>query len=208
MAEREERDRIMEKARERFLHYGFAKVTLDEIASDLGMSKKTLYKHFESKEDLLKEVVRSITRSLSERVEQVVSSDLPFEVKARKILTDVGTTLGTFSRHLQQDIQRYVPNLWVEIEEFRRQQILDKLDRVFRQGVRENVFRRDLNPEIFILAFIGAVQAIINPTVLSQRSFSAAEAFSAILEILFEGALSEDARQSVRMFDPPLSPSS
>ena len=208
MAEREERERIMEKARERFLHYGFAKVTLDEIASDLGMSKKTLYKHFASKEDLLREAIRSITRSLSERIENVVSSEMSFEAKARKILTDIGTTLGTFSRHLQADIQRYVPDLWDEIEEFRRQQILDKLDRMFRQGIRENIFRRDLNPEIFTLVFIGAVQAIINPTVLSNRSFSATEAFSAILGILFEGALSDGARQSVHMFDPPLPTSS
>jgi AcrR family transcriptional regulator len=172
------------------------------------MSKKTLYKHFASKEDLLREAIRSITRSLSERIESAVSSELPFEAKARKILTDIGTTLGTFSRHLQVDIQRYVPDLWDEIEKFRRQQILDKLDRMFRQGIRENVFRRDLNPEIFTLVFIGAVQAIINPTVLSNRSFSATEAFSAILGILFEGALSEGARQSIRMFDPPLPTSS
>lgn len=208
MAEHEERDRIMEKARERFLHYGFAKVTLDEIASDLGLSKKTLYKHFASKEDLLKEAVRSITRSLSERIEKAVSSDIRFEAKARTILTDIGTTLGRFSRQLQTDIQRYVPDLWDEIEEFRRQQILDKLDRMFRQGIRENVFRRDLNPEIFTLVFIGAVQAIINPTVLAHRSFSAAEAFGGILGILFEGALSEGARQSIRMFDPPFPTSS
>jgi AcrR family transcriptional regulator len=208
MAEREERDRILDKARERFLHYGFAKVTLDEIASDLGMSKKTLYKHFASKEELLKEVVRSLTRALSARIEKIVSSDLSFEAKARKILTDIGTTLSRFDRQLQADVQRYVPDLWEEIEEFRRQQILDKLDRMFRQGIREDIFRRNLNPEIFTLVFIGAVQAIINPTVLSNRSFSAAEAFSAILEILFEGALSERSRQSIRVFDPTFPTSS
>ena len=207
MVEREERDRIMEKARERFLHYGFVKVTLGEIASDLGMSKKTLYKHFESKEFLLKEVMRSIIRSMSERMEKVVSSDLPFETKAKTILTDIGTTLGTFSRQLQTDIQRHVPDLWAEIEEFRRRQILDKMDRMFQQGIRENVFRRDLNPDIFLLVFMSAVQGIINPTVLANRSFSAAEAFAAILGILFEGALSEHSRQSLPMFDsiPPTS---
>ena len=144
MADREERERIMAKAQDRFRQYGFAKVTLDELASDLGMSKKTIYKHFESKEELLKEVIRSITRAMSERIERIVSSDLPFDIKAKKLLTDIGTTLGMFSRQLQLDLQRYVPELWTEIEEFRRRQILDKLSRMFEQGIREKAFRHDV----------------------------------------------------------------
>lgn len=201
MADREDRQRIMAKAQDRFRQYGFAKVTLDELASDLGMSKKTIYKHFESKEELLKEVIRSITRAMSERIERIVSSDLPFDIKAKKLLTDIGTTLGMFSRQLQIDLQRYVPELWTEIEEFRRRQILDKLSRMFEQGIREKAFRHDLNPEIFLLVFMSAAQGIINPAVLASHSFSASEAFASILGILFEGALSETSRQSMPKFD-------
>jgi AcrR family transcriptional regulator len=208
MAEIDDRRRILDKARERFLQFGFAKVTLDEIASDLGMSKKTLYKHFESKELLLREVVRSITSSMSQHIEKIVSSDLSFEAKAKSVLTEIGKTLGTFGRQLQVDIQRYTPDLWTEIEDFRRRQILDKMDRMFRQGMREGVFRRTLDPELFLLVFMNAAQGIINPTVLTSHSFSASEAFAGILEILFEGALSERSRQVARMFDtiqPPKS---
>lgn len=201
MAEREERERIMAKAQERFRQYGFAKVTLDEISSDLGMSKKTIYKHFVSKEELLKEVLRSITRAMSERIEGIVSSELPFDIKAKNVLTDVGTTLGMFSRQLQLDVQRYVPELWTEIEDFRRRQILDKLSRMFQQGIQEKAFRHDLNPEIFLLVFMSAVQGIINPNVLASHSFSAREAFAGILGILFEGALSDASRQSMPKFD-------
>jgi AcrR family transcriptional regulator len=208
MAEYAERERIIGKARERFLHFGFAKVTLDEIATDLGMSKKTLYKHFESKEVLVREVMRSITRTMSRRIEAIVSSELPFEIKARNVLADIGATLGTFSKQLQIDIQRFAPDLWTELEEFRRRQILDKIDRMFRQGIKENVFRRDLNPEIFLLVFLSAVQGIINPHILSSHSFSAPEAFRSILEILFEGALSEESRPSKPVFDPTFPTSS
>ncbi len=202
MADLEDRNRILAKARERFMQFGFAKVTLDEIASDLGMSKKTLYKHFESKEDLLREMVRSYTRALSGRIEGIVSSDIAFQVKLRNLLIEIGTTLASVNRQLLIDIQRYLPDLWTEVEEFRRRQLMDKMGRMVEQGIREKIFRENLNPELFLLVFISAVQGIITPSVLSNRSFSAAEAFSAILEILYAGALSDDARASMPSFDP------
>lgn len=208
MANREERDRILAKARDRFLKFGFAKVTLDEIASDLGMSKKTLYKHFESKEALLKSVIRTLTHSMGAKIEQIVSSNLPFQTKAKRLLTEIGTTVGTISQQLQRDIQRYVPELWTEVEEFRRQVLMDKIGRMFQQGIREKVFRQDLNPELFLLMFLSAVQGVINPTVLSNQSFSASEAFAGILEILFEGALSDEARGSMLRFDSTIPTSS
>ena len=57
MTDHEIKDRILRKAEEHFLKLGYSKVTMNEIAEDLGMSKKTLYAHFESKEELLKTIV-------------------------------------------------------------------------------------------------------------------------------------------------------
>ena len=51
------KDRILTRAEEMFLKSGYSKVTMDEIASNLGMSKKTLYKYFSSKEELVKEII-------------------------------------------------------------------------------------------------------------------------------------------------------
>ncbi len=47
------KDRILSRAEEMFLKFGYSKVTMDEIAANIGMSKKTLYKFFPSKEELV-----------------------------------------------------------------------------------------------------------------------------------------------------------
>ena len=52
MTDMEIRDRILEKARDMFFKLGFSKVTMDEIAFELGMSKKTLYRYFKTKKNL------------------------------------------------------------------------------------------------------------------------------------------------------------
>ena len=52
------RKRILERVRSRFFSSGFSKVTMDELAHDLGVSKKTIYKHFPSKNELLRELLK------------------------------------------------------------------------------------------------------------------------------------------------------
>jgi AcrR family transcriptional regulator len=58
--ELEIKKRIMHAAGQKFIQYGFSKVTMEEIAEELGMSKKTLYQHFESKNELLKDLVKHV----------------------------------------------------------------------------------------------------------------------------------------------------
>lgn len=63
-----------------------------------------------------------------------------------------------------------------------------------RQAKREGVFREDLDSDLFFLVLTTSVQGIMNPQVLSQQPFSAEEAFKGIFKILYEGALTDEAR--------------
>jgi hypothetical protein len=70
---------------------------------------------------------------------------------------------------------------------------------MFDQAKREGVFRKDLNVDLFVLVFLNSVQNIINPQTLSQQSFSTEEAFHQILTIIFEGAVTDEARQQLHL---------
>jgi len=71
----EVRERIISYAREHFMHEGFSKVTLDEIATELGMSKKTLYKYFEDKEDLLRAGIEENLRNIAREIDAISTSE-------------------------------------------------------------------------------------------------------------------------------------
>lgn len=201
MAEVEDKQRIVDVSSKRFMENGISKVTLDEIASELGMSKKTMYKFFPSKEDLLKTIVHTIMNGLRLRVEAVVNSDKPFVEKAPELLTIVGHQISVMSKQFLFDLQRFTPELWKEIDEFRRQRILTNIRTIFIQAQAEGVFRKDLDIELFILVFISSVQGIVNPQTLSQQSFSAGEALRGIFRIIFEGAMTDEARKSSHLFE-------
>ena len=205
MPELDEKERILFTAQEKFFNQGFSKVTVDEIASDLGMSKKTIYKFFPSKDEMMRAVIHFMMKRVEREVDFIVSSNRPFDEKMTQFLAFIGSIWGRGGRQLPVDIKKYAPDLWKEVETFRREHLLTKVQSMFRQAKDEGVFRPDLNTELFMLMFLHVVDGIMNPTTLSENSFSANEAFRGIFKILFEGALTDEARQQFDFFEPTYS---
>lgn len=201
MTEMDDRQRIIEVATRSFLPLGLSKVTLDEIASELGMSKKTMYKFFSSKEDLLKEVVHTIMSRVRTRIEVIVNSDRPSVEKLPEVFGLLARQIGGMSRQFLIDLQRFAPELWREMDEFRRQRILTNVRRIFVQAKKEGVLRKDLDIELFILVVLNSVQGIVNPRVLSEQAFSMEDALRGIFTIIFEGAMTEEARGKFHLFE-------
>jgi AcrR family transcriptional regulator len=200
----ETRERILLHARDKFLQMGFSKVTIDEIALDLGISKKTLYKFYPSKEELMRAAVHLNMRMIDQELQQIVSSDKPFAEKLAEALMMLGKFVGRISRSCINDMQRFTPALWKELEQFRREHVLRKLATMIQQARAEKVFRDDVHDQVLIFMLISAVQGIVNPEVLSQNAFSTDDAFRTIFRVLFEGALTDDARKGFHLFDKPI----
>ena len=66
---------ILDAAQKRFAHYGPTKVTMDEIAGDLGMSKAALYYYFPAKEDVYREVIAREHREFFDRMQPILAKD-------------------------------------------------------------------------------------------------------------------------------------
>ncbi len=199
MIENKDEKRIVESALTRFTEFGFSKVTMDEIASDTGMSKKTVYKFFPSKETLLTAVVHINLRRVEKAVHEIVISEKPIEERLVELFALVGKTIRKLSRPFMADIQKFLPSLWKEIDIFRRERILSQLLQMFKQAKKEGVFREDVDPDLFYMIMMATIQGIMNPQFLSQQSFSAEEAFRGIFRIMYEGVLTDEARKKFKL---------
>jgi AcrR family transcriptional regulator len=199
MIENKDEDRIIDAAMTRFMDFGFNKVTMDEIASDTGMSKKTVYKFFPSKETLLMAIVHIHLRRVEKAVHEIITSEKPIEEKLLELFALIGKTVRKLSRPFMADVQRFFPALWKEIDTFRRERILSQLLQMFKQAKKEGVFREDVDSDLFYMVMMTTIQGIMNPQVLSQQSFSAEEAFRGIFRIMYEGVLTDGARQKFKL---------
>jgi AcrR family transcriptional regulator len=193
--ESEPKERILELAKNRFFKAGFNKVTLDELSGELGISKKTMYKFFPSKEDLVKTVVWMMLHRVEKEVQRITDQDKPFVHRLADLIYFIGSTVGKFSKSFQQDMKRFAPVIWVEVEKFRQEHIIGKVVAMIRKAKDENVFRKDINDEVIVMMLTTCFQNILTPDVLAEHSFSPKEAMYTIFHVIFDGSLTEEARK-------------
>ena len=190
------KERILDHARTRFFDEGIARVSVDEITSELGMSKKTFYKCFERKEDLVREIVSRMLGEIGLKIQGIVSMDAPFPAKIDALVRVVGMIFKTISKHMLRDLQVYVPDAWAHIQTFRRERILTTWAALIEEGKTTGYIRPEINQRVFVLSFFAAVENVVNPTVLSNEQFSCDDAIESIITIFLTGILTDQATQT------------
>jgi AcrR family transcriptional regulator len=191
----EEKERILEFAEEKFFREGFYKTSMDEIASGMGISKKTIYKYFESKDQLLNSIVEVFTRRMSIEIESIIKSDRHAIEKIIGLTQTLKKILIKISDRWLNDIRVHRPSVWKTIEEFRTRMIARNISIVFSQGISEG-YIIDVPPSIVITVFVSSVRAIINPEFIMNNSISALQAVEYTFKILFNGILTEEGREA------------
>ncbi len=189
--------RILDYARDRFFEVGFARVSVDDITSELGMSKKTFYKHFERKEDLVSEIISRVLGNTGRRVQEIAAMPDPFPAKIDALVRVLGTVFRTISKHMLRDLQLHCPDVWNRIQVFRREHILAIWSTLIEEGKRTGYVRPEINQQVFMLSLFATVENIINPAVLVNQPFSCDEALESIIAIYLTGILTPDAAQTL-----------
>jgi AcrR family transcriptional regulator len=187
----------MTRADELFLKEGFARVSVDDLTSDLAMSKKTFYKVFRSKEDLVEQLIVRAIGDIALMLDHAMSAERTFPERIRGLISIFPRIAHRIESPLARDIQRHLPEVWSRVEEFRGSRMTMYLTRAFEQGKKEGYIREDVPVRLLVLSVIGAVQAVVRPSVLSEESFSAREAAVGIFSLYLRGSLSEMGRSAI-----------
>jgi AcrR family transcriptional regulator len=194
-SELETRKRIMHGARDLFFRFGFSKVTMDETAGKLGMSKKTLYKHFPSKEDLLQAITTDHVRESDDQLRSLCGNkELGTLVKLRRLMDYVAAQYAKMSEALVHDLRRSAPDIWKQVEECRRNHIFNEFSALIKEGRRKGIFRKDVDERLFVMIYFESVQRILHPEVLAGLPFKPSKVFDTIVKVSFEGMLTDKAR--------------
>ncbi|HLF19986.1 MAG TPA: TetR/AcrR family transcriptional regulator [Bacteroidota bacterium] len=195
MSDLEIKKRIMETASEWFYRHGFSRVTMDELAEKMGMSKKTLYKYFSSKDDLLNELVEvAMNQTISRCVAISEDRSVDLVTRLKQTMTIVALEYSKIGKLLLEDIQRNAPHIWKKIDSARREHILTNFARMLREGCDLGIFRKDIDQQLMLLIYTNTIQNIINPDILVQVPFSAAQVFEGVIKIFYEGIMTPEGR--------------
>lgn len=183
-----EKQRIINYARERFFREGFYRITVDEIARELSLSKNTFYKHFPNKEKLVFEVFLNFISIVSAEAEAIVKSESNAVQKFITLIHTIAIYLSSINDKLFKDMQLHAPAIWVKVDEMRKQVMMKNLGRLISQGVKEELFK-DYPVEIMQTVFITSLRAIMSPDFLMNNKISKQDAMKYSFYILLGGCL-------------------
>jgi AcrR family transcriptional regulator len=189
------KERILSYAEERFLKEGVLDLPVDDLTASLGMSKKTFYKIFPSKEAMLEELVGRVVGDVAGRITAIGEGPGNFVEKIEALMTFLGSVYRRLAIPLSSEVYRKLPHVWQRVEEFRENMIRKTFTRLLDQGIREGFLRPEINRTIFMMAYLAAIRAIIRPHVILQHDISVPDAIEQIFRIFFGGILSPDGMQ-------------
>jgi AcrR family transcriptional regulator len=189
--------RIITAARRHFLSHGFRRVTMDDLAEELGMSKKTLYACFPSKIELLKGVLLNKFDDIEADLGQVTANCADVPTALHELLACVQHHTEEIQPPFVRDIQREAPEMFQLVEHRRRDVIQRHFGKLFEQGRRAGIIRKDIPTKLIIEILLGATQAMLNPPKMAELNLTPKTGFSTIITVILQGALTNPGRSTL-----------
>jgi AcrR family transcriptional regulator len=190
----EEQNKIIEHTEEKFFRDGFYKTTMDEIASELRMSKKTIYKFFPSKDDLVKAIAKFFMNRMKSKIVPALQSDKNAIEKLGDLINILTKASEKISAVRMEELKRHYPNIWNDIDNFRTEMMFGNITKVIDQGKKEGLFV-DYPTNIIMNVLVASVRSIVNPDFIMNNNYSIIEAARYAFKIVISGILTDKGKK-------------
>jgi AcrR family transcriptional regulator len=187
--------RILSAAQHRLFNFGYASFTMDDLAQELGMSKKTLYVHFPGKESIVDRIIDQIGEHIRTKLDAItLDPKRTFVQKLCALVDTVGGMLSKVSPHLLRDLQRYTPGVYQKIDQLRQKNIPIFFSRIIRDGIAQRKVRADIDPDFAAQFWLQAIRGLLQPDVLERTQLSPRQTLEQAIQLFFGGLLTDAGR--------------
>jgi len=170
---------------------------MDDLAGELGISKKTLYAHFPGKIDLLESVLADKFASVEATLKEVTAAHRHnFPATLHDLLAGTQRELDEIKPPFVRDMRQKAPQVFKVVERRRAALIQRYFGKLFVEGQRAGMVRKDVPVKLIIEILLAMVQSIMNPAKMEELGMMPKEGFAGILKIVLEGALTPKGRKA------------
>lgn len=198
------KDKILFTSIELFSSLGIKSVSTDMIAAECGISKKTLYEVFKSKEELIDEIIQwslnqmdDFWKDVNERIQNDPKTD--FTEVFHQLMQRVNIMITIITKPFLVDLKRFYPALWSDIREFRRNKMANNFSILFDFGQKSGYVRKDVDAKLSFYIHVFVLDNILTPEIISELSMNTNEILDNIFKILFTGLLTEKGIENSKL---------
>ncbi len=163
-------------------------MSMDELAAEAGMSKRTVYRYFRSKDEIIEATVEKLLHQASTYVIKTVEEAATSEEALTKLLNafmDLSHKYITYQ--LMEDMSSHYPHIWRKIDEFRAKNAVLIVKSMYKKGAGKEF--REINPLIAAEVVKTSIQAVLNPDFILQNNLTSEETIKQLLAIFKNGFL-------------------
>ena len=179
-------EQILQKFSELIQTFGIKQITVDMIAERCGISKKTVYKYFESKNDIVATIIGDILDKLGDSFEEIDRSAEKPLVKLDSIFNSMYELLGSLSTPLLHDIKTSYPEINSRIDRFRNSH-WELVKRTIASGIESEDFSPDIDPDIAVEMVMGAAEKVFTPDYILGHNHTIEKTLTSFKAIIVHG---------------------
>ncbi len=196
----EVKESIIATAETLFLRYGFKRVTMDDIAREMAISKKTIYQYFKDKN----EIVCSVTEQyLAKENEAIVA----LEEESENVIEYLVMLSKELRRHIaaihpaaMDDLKKYFPQGWKIFVKYKRDYFLKSMIKTLNKGMDEGYFRRNMNPEVLAVMRMEQIPLSFDQNLFPRNRFEFAEVQVELLRHFMAGIITEKGKELLKNY--------
>lgn len=154
---------------ELFLKYGIRSITMDDIARELAVSKKTLYKYVSNKAELVDKCVRQTFSEIHEIIEDVITSSANAIDELFGIEAAVSGAMKSKHPALEFQLAKYYPVTWKWLEKQEQGIVMKHTRSNLEKGIQQGMYREELNVEYLSYLYYGCFSAMHDEQIVPRR---------------------------------------
>lgn len=204
MEEADIKSKILKGAESLFMKYGVRSISMDDIARHLSVSKKTLYQHFEDKEDIVTICCQSHIEGVSREFQEIEHVAENAIEELAKISLCLKQNSEEMNPTLLFDLQKYHPKAWSVWLDHKNKFIRESVVRNLKQGIEEGYFRPEIKVEIIAAMRLELVQLAFDDQLFPPSKFKVAEVQMQIFDHFVYGLVTEKGRKLYQKYKETL----
>ncbi|MEZ4810042.1 MAG: TetR/AcrR family transcriptional regulator [Allomuricauda sp.] len=189
------REKIIHKATELFLNLGFKSVTMDDLANEMGISKKTIYSHFRNKTELVKETTMTMSDLITCGIDDIIALEKNPIEELYEIKKFIMVHLKDEKSSPLYQLQKYYPKIHTSLKEIQFECTHRCVAENVKRGMEMGIYRDNLNVEFVSRIYFTGVMSIKDNNLFPTEIFAKAQVLDYYLEYHLRGIVTPKGRK-------------
>lgn len=190
---------ILESGFEEIADIGVRSFTIDSFSKRIGMSKKTIYTLFSTKENLVREIIHFMFRRINSIFKDVMKHEKNPAVQFIKIMETIAKFSGRTKIHRLSELKNWYPDIWKELEIFRLSQ-MDKFLVILKNAKEQGLTRDDIKMKSASIVYVNIINAIFQPEFFLKYDLPIKKTIRGFVEVVARGIFIDRGLKAIKKY--------